>query len=213
MKRLLTLTVPALALLPLMLSAQVTEVTALQAPMSSLYISPRPPGASVSGTGTISLIVLRDATGAITSALVDSRANVQLGQQSTVTAVEICEGSAGETGAVVIDVGPRRPVDLRQGNIRRTVEINDATGLATVEAILADPGGYYMLVRTQRRQSGAMRGQLESTTQTLDAIEALDAKVDEIKAETDKIAALEAKIDALETMLRLLARYQGLSVD
>jgi hypothetical protein len=54
---------------------------------------------------------------------------------------------------------------------------------------------------------------LESTTQTLDAIEALDAKVDGIKAETDKIAALEAKIDALAAMIRLMARYQGVSVD
>ena len=213
MKRLLTLTVLASVLLPLMLSAQVTEATTLLAPMSSLYISPRPPGPSVAGTGTINFIVQRDATGAMTSAVVDSRANVQLGQESTVIAIEICEGLAGETGAVAVAVGPPRPVNLRQGNIRRTVEINDATGLAAVEAILANPGGYYMIVRTQARQSGAMRGQLESTTQTLDAIEALDAKVDGIKAETDKIAALEAKIDALEAMIRLMARYQGVSVD
>lgn len=213
MKRLLTLTVLASVLLPLMLSAQVTEAAALRAPMSSLYLSPRPPGPSVAGTGTISFIVQRDATGVVTSAVVDSRANVQLGQQSTVVAVEICEGSAGETGAVVLDVGPPNPVSMRQGNIRRTVEVTDATGLAAVEAILANPGGYYMIVRTQARQSGAMRGQLESTTQTLDAIEALDAKVDGIKAETDKIAALEAKIDALAAMIRLMARYQGVSVD
>ena len=182
--------------------------------MNALHMAPPLLGAPAGGAANIQFILVRGATGDVTSAVVAFDVSFRFPNEQFVTAVEICEAAAGETGAVAIDAGITRALRIRRnGKFIRQLEITDPTGIATVEAIIANPAGYYVIVLTKERPSGAMRGQLESTTQVLDAIAALDAKLDGIKAETDKIAGLEAKLDELETLLRQMARTMGLVLD
>ncbi len=74
--------------------------------------------------------------------------------QGTVGAAHIHEGAAGVNGGVVVDLD--WPTNGTEGCVSSTT--------AQVDAILADPSGYYVNVHTNLFPAGAVRGQLSGDT-------------------------------------------------
>jgi len=70
------------------------------------------------------------------------------------TAAHIHMGAAGATGGVVVDLAPSFTGGFAAGSV--------TTDQDTVDAIVADPAGYYVQVHSGDFPDGALRGQLET---------------------------------------------------
>lgn len=70
----------------------------------------------------------------------------------TITAAHIHQGAAGTTGSVVVNFNATFVNGSASGSV--------TASQATVDAILANPAGYYVNVHTQAFPNGAVRGQL-----------------------------------------------------
>jgi hypothetical protein len=70
------------------------------------------------------------------------------------TAAHIHMGAAGETGGVVVDLAPSFTAGFASGSV--------TADQATIDAIVADPSGYYVQLHSSAFSSGALRGQLET---------------------------------------------------
>ena len=139
--------------------------------------------------------------GVLTKAVVDFNINWNIQRPMTmVRAFHIHVGGPAVNGPVVINPMIMPIMRERPGAGRRFVQvvIEDAEGLATVAALKANPGGYYVNLHTDKNRPGELRGQLrERGEHTLDRVE---GKVDAGSVVVDAIAA------TTDTVLDLLAR-------
>ncbi len=122
--------------------------------------------ANGTGTATITIHPVRDASGAITSgSTVDFAVTLAGFPPGTVlTAAHIHPGALGESGGVLVGSGlASGEVTLADGSGSFTktgqgINASDAT------AIIANPSAYYFNVHTQLNPGGASRGQLVAAT-------------------------------------------------
>jgi hypothetical protein len=114
-----------------------------------------PPIASTaSGTGWLTIVVGRDANGAITGGTATFDINHTLNGQATITGLHIHTGAAGVNGPVVINTGinATSPVESAtgNGNITRTAVIGptDTNALTALANIVNNPAGMYVNLHT-----------------------------------------------------------------
>lgn len=94
------------------------------------------------GTGSFTLDVTRDSTGAIASAKAVFYVNYRFGAAETLTGLALHQGARGAEGPVVLDSGAGSLADADgSGNLTEVVN-SVPTDLA--EALLANPRGYYV---------------------------------------------------------------------
>jgi hypothetical protein len=129
-----------------------------------------PPIASTAaGTGWLTVVVGRDANGAINGGVVTFDVNHALGAQATIVGLHIHTGAAGVNGPVVINTGITAGVPVESasgtGNITRpvTVAATDANGLTALANIIRDPSGMYVNLHTTTNPGGLIRSQLLPT--------------------------------------------------
>lgn len=152
------------------------------------------------GEAVVEFVLQRSAGGAIQSAVVDFRINYTLGQEETLTNMHIHRGAEGVSGPVVVPpvFGPAFAAS-GSGSFLRVASVSDATGIATLEAIMANPAGYYVNIHSRSHPAGIMRGQLEPENPAIMAVRAVEAKLD-------------AKLETIMTMLRNIALVHGLKL-
>jgi hypothetical protein len=118
---------------------------------------------SGSGTATITFHLTRDSTNTITAATVDFVASMTGFPPGTVVILaHIHVGAAGVPGGVVINtnIAPGEvTMPNGSGSLVHTDTI-DSTNLATVQAIINNPAGYYFNIHTPANAGGVARGQL-----------------------------------------------------
>jgi hypothetical protein len=188
------------AALPLLLSAQSVEVVRFRALLSSSKeLPPVAAGTLAMGEAVVEFILQKSAGGTIQSAVVDFRINYVLGQEETLTNMHIHRGAEGVSGPVVIPTafGAAFAAGAGAGSFLRSGAVSDPTGIATLEAIMANPSGYYVNIHTRSHPAGIMRGQLEPDNAAVLAVRDAQAKLD-------------AKLETLMTMMRQLALVHGL---
>ena len=140
----------------------------VQQPTYSVALSPAsevpPVGGSEAGgsaTATVTFNLTRDAGGTVTAAALDVTVNASGFPPGTaLTAAHIHPGAAGSNGGVFVSFG------LTAG------EVTFATGSGSftkrgvtltvdqANAIIANPGGYYLNIHTATNPNGVARGQL-----------------------------------------------------
>ena len=119
------------------------------------------------GSVIISVHVIRDSSGAITSGSVDFSVNCKFSGAVTVTGLHIHNGPAGVAGNIVI------PTDVNSSDKSIAVDATGktlvnkqvqfpATGvnLSTITDLLQNPQNFYANIHTTDHPGGAMRGQL-----------------------------------------------------
>jgi len=206
MKNLL-LSLTLCACLPGLVAAQVTTATLTTELTPSAEVPPVSTDAS--GTAVIAIHQIRTADGALEGAIVDFRIMWAFGQPETVRALHIHRGAAGSNGGVVINAGFGDPADVPAGSgsfLRSTGVISDPMQLEAVEAILANPGGYYVNLHTASNPGGIIRGNLRRansmmlmmTLNKLNAVEASDAAQDE------ELALIKANVEAIARRLGIV---------
>jgi hypothetical protein len=120
------------------------------------------------GDVRITFNLTRDATNAITGGTATFVVNLNsFPAGSTWTLAHIHEGAAGVAGGVRVntDLSPSTAIALPNGTVSNQTFSNKPIGSGTsdpalINAILANPAGYYFNVHTTLNPSGAVRGQL-----------------------------------------------------
>jgi hypothetical protein len=125
-----------------------------------------PISSTAAGAGWLTLVVNRDANGAITGGATTFDINHTLGGAATITGLHIHTGAAGINGPVRINTGisGTNSVDspTGAGNITRigTTAPTDTDGIAAIANIIANPAGMYVNLHTTVNAGGFIRGQL-----------------------------------------------------
>jgi len=122
---------------------------------------PRIKGLRAHADGNLTLDVTRDTSGAITSGEAVFYFNYDFPGSVTVTGLHVHQGEKGENGPIVIDSGIASFTDADgDGNVTAVV-----TGVSPtlLQAILAQPRGYYVNLHTSVNPGGAIRDQLETS--------------------------------------------------
>jgi hypothetical protein len=125
-------------------------------------------GLNASGSVLITLDVTRDSSGNISSGAIMFDANYQFTQPPvTLVGFHIHQGLPGANGPVVIDSHLTAFTDSAgTGKVTRILSLpTDDTTLATLKAVVANPGGFYVNMHTSDNPGGAIRGQLTDANQ------------------------------------------------
>jgi hypothetical protein len=117
-------------------------------------------GSKADAVGSVTFDLERSSSGAITSGEVIFYLNYSFPGSVTITGLHIHQGAKGANGAIVVSSGISSISDADgQGNITTVVT---GTSPATLQAILANPRGYYVNLHTSVSPGGAMREQMHN---------------------------------------------------
>ncbi|MEX2299509.1 MAG: CHRD domain-containing protein [Bryobacterales bacterium] len=180
---------------PLGASADVFSTHYFQASLSPSAETPAPISVSMaSGSSLVRIHIRRSDTGEFMQAAVDFDTTLSVVQEQNLVNMHIHRGAAGVGGPVVIDSVFGSPIPVEAGGtariIRQFIVASDNTaGIATIEALLENPEGYYVNVHSSAHPPGVARGQLHP----VDLAATLGVG--------DQVADLQATVDALQTQL------------
>jgi hypothetical protein len=172
--------------------------------------------ATARGECVIEIVAERDAAGTITAARVDFHVNAWFAQAEMFTGMHIHRGAEGVAGPVVINTGLRGPLPGVAGaNNFFFSAVAGENDLATVNAILANPSGFYCNLHSQSNPGGIIRGQLNDTAAwTAGAartdVAAVKADVAGVKSD---VAAATTVVNRLESFLRQVAFRFGIALN
>ena len=120
--------------------------------------------ASGSGNVTIRFDVTRDSGGTITAATVNFTVNLTGFPGTTqIILAHIHEGAATANGPVKIDTGLTASAPIAFGTGARIQKASVTVDPQTAQALVTNPGGYYVNVHTAAHAGGVIRGQLVAT--------------------------------------------------
>jgi uncharacterized protein (TIGR03437 family) len=160
-----TMLLPALLFASGLMAQTVETIPFRAVALSSNETPPISDGSS--GSATIFVHVVRDATGKIVSGSVDFNVKYKFPGAVSITAFHIHKAPAGVAGAVVINPQqPRVDDSTGVGSLTKQAQINPAnadyaTALDAVNGLLADPSQFYFNLHTTDNPGGAIRGQLQ----------------------------------------------------
>src|SRR5215470_7935868 len=117
--------------------------------------------AGASGTSTMDFNITRDASGAITAATVNFTATMQNFPATTVVNIaHIHTGATGISGPILISTSVNPGEVVLSGGAGNFSRVAVPVKSTDMEAILANPAGFYFNVHTSLNPAGVMRGQL-----------------------------------------------------
>jgi uncharacterized protein (TIGR03437 family) len=160
-----------------------------------------PPITDVSGigTGTITIIVRRNAVGEVIGGTVWFTVNYDFLGEQRFTGLHIHEQVKGVNGSVVINTGLSNANQViattGKGTINIPVEITSAT-LAVFKRLLANPPGFYVNIHTTVKPGGVIRGQLTSFTSSPPILTGASSYVLNAGGEVTNITFSGAGLDA-----------------
>ena len=121
---------------------------------------PRITGLRAGAAGNLTLDVTRDSTGAITSGEVVFYVNYDFPGSVTITGLHVHQAPKGTNGPIVVDSGVAAFTDADgDGNVTAVVA---GVSPAVLQAILAQPRGYYVNLHTSVNPDGALREQMHN---------------------------------------------------
>ncbi len=189
-----------------------TEVHHFGAVLSPSNENPAVTDRSAVGEASIGIRVERNDAGDITDAIVDFDLEIYLGQAEELIALHIHRGAAGVNGPIVISSGGldfnTDPVAADAGDARiyrQRVANMDPAVLEAIEALLANPGGYYVNLHSTAKRPGLIRGQLLASDAAL-----ISMAADQGAATADSIDALTEMAMRIRTTVNSIARRLGL---
>ena len=117
-------------------------------------------GLHAGANGNLTFDVSRDTSGNITGGTAVFYVNYGFPGAVTLTGLTVNQGNKGANGPAVIDAGIGTIVDSDGGgNVTKVVT---GVSASVINAVLANPHGYYMTLATTANPGGALRDQLEA---------------------------------------------------
>jgi hypothetical protein len=125
-----------------------------------------PPSATASASGWITISVIRDASGNITSGNTLFDMDCNMGGAATIVAMHIHRGTSSVNGPVVIGSGIPS-TESTSGILNLTAVANsaaaDTTALSAISDLIVNPAGFYVNIHTTTSPGGFVRSQLLHT--------------------------------------------------
>jgi uncharacterized protein (TIGR03437 family) len=120
---------------------------------------------------------IRHEDGNVLAGVAEFDVNFRFPGETEFTGLHIHNGPAGVNGPVTIDSGVTRANSVRTetgfGNVFRMVTVADATGVATLNSLVATPENHYINLHTTTNPGGAVRSQLAPANSARPAIAAV----------------------------------------
>jgi hypothetical protein len=114
-----------------------------------------------SGTATLDFTITRDASSAISNATVNFQVNMTGFPASTVVNIaHIHTGATGVAGPILVNTSINPGEVVLSGGAGSFTRVAQSVKATDMEAILANPAGFYFNVHTALNPGGVMRGQL-----------------------------------------------------
>ena len=127
-------------------------------------------GLDAKGSGSLYILATRNAAGSIAAGTVMFDISYMFPGMASFTGLHIHSGIAGVSGPVVISSGlsaaDNEGSESGTGTISRKVEVTSGTALETLNSLFSDPSGFYLNLHTTVNPGGAIRGQLQATSET-----------------------------------------------
>src|SRR5262249_54701799 len=147
------------------LSAQTADVAYFRAVMLP---SNEVPATNINAKGAADIIahLVRDDKGQIISGTVEFFLHVNFPADNNAVGLHIHRGDSTVAGPVVINTGfsagNSQPLKARADVVQRNAPVlaTDATALAALRDLMANPAGFYVNIHTTDFPGGAIRGQL-----------------------------------------------------
>ncbi len=175
--------------------------TTLTADLSPENLVPPIEARSESGQAEVEITLVDGGASASDSAMVSYEITIQNTEANTFTGFAIHEGSAGLNGSAVVEAQLNTTEDPPNNNtFRGQMMVTGSTQLDTLRNIIANPGGYYVVVSAEGFPSGLLRGQL-TTGGGGDGMDNLSDKVDNI----------QEQLDTIQLMVRRIGRVLGIA--
>ena len=186
--------------------AQSAEFATFTAPLSPSSENPPISGVGASGDAVVLVHMTRDSSGALTQAVVDFHITFSTEADINIFAMHIHRGARGVNGPVVIDSGFGTAIDFTEGTYQlfRQNIVTSTDGLEVVEALLANPAGFYVNMHSSVNRGGVVRGQLARTDGA--AISSLQSQIEDLQAAN---AALAEELDKVQQNVARIARRLG----
>ncbi len=127
------------------------EVTGLDASLSGSAVVPGPNGGDLDGSGTAHVVLLPSESRICYSLMATDIAPA--------TAAHIHREAAGINGPIVLELLPPPPTERTSSEC---IEVDPAL----LDALLANPDGYYIDIHNDEFPNGAIRDQLAETTES-----------------------------------------------
>ncbi len=135
-----------------------TEVFGLR--LTPNQVVPPVTGLHASANGNLTLDLARDTSGTVTGGNVVFNVNYDFPAAVTITKLALYQGARGSNGSVVLDASIDTITDNDGGgNLTKVVT---GASASLLQALLANPHGYYVLLTTSANPGGALRDQLEN---------------------------------------------------
>jgi len=127
-------------------------------------------GLDAAGSGSILILASRDEQGAVTGGTVSFDVSYSFPGPVTLTGLHIHPAPAGTNGPVAINTTLRSTdadaIDVTSGVVRRRIEVTSGPALDALRLIYSQPSEAYLNIHTTANTSGALRGQLQATSET-----------------------------------------------
>ena len=141
-------------------SKRVTTTAVFALRLSAGEIVPPAGGLHASASGNVTFDLTHDTSGAITGGNVVFYLNYRFPSSVTITQLALYQGSRGSNGPLVLDAGVGSITDADGGgNLTKVVT---GASASLLQAVLANPHGYYVTLTTAANPNGALRDQLEN---------------------------------------------------
>lgn len=174
--------------------------TALSADLSPENLVPPIEARAESGLAEVEITLVDGGATASDSAMVTYEVTIENAEEGIFTGFAIHEGATGLNGSVVVEAQLDTAEPPTGNGFSGQMMITGSTQLDALRDIIANPGGYYVLVTAQGFPSGLLRGQLTTGDGGND--------VDTL---TDKVDNIQEQLDTIQVMVRRIGRVLGIA--
>lgn len=172
--------------------------TSLRADLSPLSLVPPLEDRTESGTAEVEITLLQSTTGA--SGVVNFDITLENAQSDAFTGFAIHEGITGLNGPEVIQATLTSDGETPPGNtISGQIAVSNQTQLESLQALIQNPAGFYVILTSTDNPAGLLRGQLAAGN--------VGGEIDSL---SDKLDNVQEQLDVIQRMVRSIGRVLGI---
>jgi uncharacterized protein (TIGR03437 family) len=163
--------------------AQLRNTDKMQYAVNLTTANEVPPVTDVEGSApsVVTVHTVRNAEGAPAAGVAIFDVNYRFAGEQTFTGLHIHNERAGVNGPVTINTGLSGTnavtTSTGQGNIYRIVNVSNATGISTLNSLVANPEAHYVNLHTTTKPGGVVRAQLLPANTNLPTVSAVISAV------------------------------------
>lgn len=175
--------------------------TSLTADLSPANLVPPLQDRTEGGSADVEIMLVQGTTGAAESAVVSFEVSLENATAETFTGFAIHEGATGQNGPVVVEAQLSSDGQLPGGSsVSGQIQVTSQTQLESLQAVVANPAEFYVLLTGTENPDGLLRGQLNDGGDMGEEMDNLSQKLDR----------MQEQLNTIQRMVRAVGRVLGI---